>query len=436
MAAGVLAAAASAPAGWVLAYSLLSGTLGVGTTGNGFQRDFRVFDNFLDATANDNTTPNTGYPGQTGAELALWKSGHVWDSNVGTNNSAGGRNFDFDWQGRASAVGTTNDNTLSGLSGGTCSGGVLAFTETPIADGWRIRICEQWTWNDGPSSIGGSQMDLQGVNAHELGHSLGLGHTQSNFCSGACSARSTMCAFICNNGVSERTIATDDINGLNAKYGAIPANKPVLSSVTGNVTIGGTITLGGSAFAATGNNVKFTAQTSQNTGTIPGVVFNLPSSGGGTSISVTIPSAARDGNVFVWIPSISRLSNPRSIDIAGVLADGWEGPGDPSAAAEPFGGAPGLRGPDAVPAGGSGTFEVAGTPGSRATLLISASADLTSAGFLAAPVAALEVVLDGAGRAAVEVPAAAAGGTTAFVQALVPSGDRVVGTEVIATYLE
>ena len=69
--------------------------------------------------------------------------------------------------------GGTNDNINSAISGS--SGGVLAFAETPISNGWRIRYYETWNWQDGPGNDG--NIDLQGVACHEYGHALGLGHT-------------------------------------------------------------------------------------------------------------------------------------------------------------------------------------------------------------------------------------------------------------------
>jgi hypothetical protein len=196
--------------------------------------------------------------------------------------------------------------------GGSCGGGTLAYTEVPIADGWRIRFCEEHVWSDGPGAPGSNQVDIQGVATHELGHALGLAHTQMSFCPGNCVADSTMCPFYCN-GVGERTIATDDANGLQAIYGAITSTKPVITGISGSTNRGGTLVITGTGFAAT-VNVKFTAGAGANTGTIPGVVYGVPSASGGTQVSVTIPPGARDGNVLVWIPQ-NRLSNPFPIDI-------------------------------------------------------------------------------------------------------------------------
>src|SRR5262249_2159541 len=129
-----------------------------------------VFDNFLDATANDNTTPASQFPGWTGVELAVWKGISEWASLPHGDGSGdpvasnvigdGGANFDAMWAGSADGIGTSNQNIVS--SQPTCGGGgTLAYCETPISDGWRIRFCDEWTWDDGPGAIG-PRFDLQG----------------------------------------------------------------------------------------------------------------------------------------------------------------------------------------------------------------------------------------------------------------------------------
>lgn len=306
-AAAGLAAVVSLP-GMLHAWSLIGGSLGITTAGNGYQRDVRIFNNAADAAANDNLVPEANHPGALGAALAVWKASQAWNSNT----VEAVRNFDFDWQGDNTSNGI-NQNTVGwGTSG--CGGGVLAYTETPISDGWRILNCESWVWADGPGTPTFNQFDIQGIDAHELGHALGLGH--SNFNCGACNntptGAATMCSFICNNGTTERTLSTDDQAGLNAVYGAIPANKPVITGLSGSTAIGGTLVITGTSFAST-VNVKFTAGTSTNTGAIPGVVTGVSTNG--TQLSVVVPAAALDGNVFVWDTINGRLSNGFPIDI-------------------------------------------------------------------------------------------------------------------------
>jgi hypothetical protein len=309
--------AITAMPGTVFAFKLLGFSLPIGTSGNGYQRDFRCDNNFVDPSANNNNTPDPNYPGVLGASMAVWKAGEVWDSSKG-----GGKNFDYDWQSDLpTGIGGQDDNIVSALQGGGCANGVLAFTESPGANGWRIRFCDDnWVWDDGPGIPTGFRFDIQGVGAHELGHALGLEHPDAGNeggppCTGACSTHPTMCAIACDNASNARTLEDDDRNGLQAIYGTIPGNKPSITGLSGSFALGGVLTITGTNFAATNNRVKFSANTTTNTGAIPGVVDNVPSSNGGTRIDVTIPATALDGNVLVWIPSIPVLSNPFPIDI-------------------------------------------------------------------------------------------------------------------------
>ena len=100
-------------------FSLIGGSLSLS------QRDFRIFDNFTDASANNNVTPDAQFPGYTGAEMAIWKASVEWGSGLhGTGGGdahqpaglgSGGANFDASFQGNATGVGTTNENVHSPL---------------------------------------------------------------------------------------------------------------------------------------------------------------------------------------------------------------------------------------------------------------------------------------------------------------------------------
>ena len=297
------------------AYSLIGGSLSTA------QRDFRVFNNFTDASANNNVTPHVNFPGATGAVMAIWKGQVEWASGPYAGNGLGdgvtsnpnlgdgGANFDNTYQGTTTGTGTTNQNVHSELSGS--SGGVLAFTETPISDGWRIRYYASWTWQDGPGNVT-SGIDLQGVACHEIGHSLGLGHSNV---SGA-----TMLPSISGTGVGQRSINSDDIAGLQAVYGVKSATKPTITGISGNKAIGGVITISGTQFSTTGNTAWFTKANSDGN---PVTVGGLASSGGGTSISVTIPANVVDGEVLIQKNATGHasLSNAFPIDLGGPVGD-------------------------------------------------------------------------------------------------------------------
>jgi hypothetical protein len=312
--AATLAASFSVPT-TSAAWSTIGGNLGTG------QRDYRVFNNFTDAAANNNNVPHVNFPGHQGAVMSIWKACAEWASVPHAGNGlgdglasnpvigSGGANFDAKFEGTASIIGNTNQNIHSEQSGS--SGGTLAYTETPISDGWRIRYLSGWTWGDGPGSVGGSQIDLQGVACHEYGHALGLGH------SGASGA--TMRPSISGTGVGQRSINSDDSAGVQAIYGVKSGSKPEITAISGTLEVGSTLTITGFNFSPTGNQVWFTKAASD------GVSIKLTgvgSTGGGTQIQVTIPSGAVDGDVLVRFNGSGHtsLSNAWPIDVGGGVA--------------------------------------------------------------------------------------------------------------------
>ena len=74
---------------------------------------------------------------------------------------------------------------------------------------------ENWYTGSSASGIGANQFDLQGAMAHELGHAMGILHTNAS-CAG--SLRPTMCDSLAPGTTMFRSLATDDANALRYLY--------------------------------------------------------------------------------------------------------------------------------------------------------------------------------------------------------------------------
>ncbi|HIG11990.1 MAG TPA: matrixin family metalloprotease [Planctomycetes bacterium] len=277
------------------AYAFLGGSLDL------TQRDFRVHNNFTGGEANNNPSPDPNFPGATGAVLAIWKGVIEWGSVLHGSGGgddtqpgdlgSGGANFDASYQGLAPSPGGTDDNIISMLPG--FGGGLIAFAELPISDGWRIRFYEAPSiWHDGPGLIPSGQFDkdMQGVAAHEYGHALGLDHSQVN--------GSTMRGGSGGNQIGLRSIEADDIAGVQALYGLAAAQKPHIESYHLD---GSQVVILGNNFAASGNEVWFTRGSGLGDGT-PLKATGISSRAGGTLLRAVIPAAAGAGDILVKIP--------------------------------------------------------------------------------------------------------------------------------------
>jgi hypothetical protein len=334
-AAGLLLAAAAAT--WLsrptvaAAFTTLGESLGLD------QRDFRVFNNFADTQANDNTIPHPNFPGHTGAVMAIWKAHAEWGSEPRGGNGLGdglasnpvlgdgGANFDNTFQGLARDSGGANGNVHAALPG--LGGATLTLVMTPAADGWQILYNDDFTWDDGPGPPVFGALDLQGFATHEIGHTLGLGHSSV--------AGATMAPSLSGSGWDPRSIEADDIAGIQAIYGVKSASKPHIGSLSGSTDVGGALTINGSQFAPTGNEVWFTNSAADGT---PLKVTGVSSTAGGTQIDVTIPADAAAGEVLVHTPGSSgaTLSNAFPIDIGSPPgAFMLSGPGVPGSSLNP-----------------------------------------------------------------------------------------------------
>ena len=302
---GTLALAVAFVVPGSFAFSVTGDSLSSSTSD--YQRDIRVINNALDVAANDNQVEEPMFAGSVGAPLAIRKAAAAWSSA----DPNAGKNFDFDWQGLTGAGGS-NDNLVTWSNVGVCGGGVQAFLELPSSDGWRLTLCETFTWSDGPGAPLAGQIDIQGIVTHELGHALGLGHSNDVTC-GSCPDAPTMCPFLTCPIVEARTIEPDDAAGVAFVYGEAPAGKPVIDALLPGP--GGAIEIVGAGFDNF-VHVKFTAGTSDNALPIPGVVTNVPSLAGGTRVQVSPPGVAQvAGNVMIWEPSTGLLSNAFPYDL-------------------------------------------------------------------------------------------------------------------------
>jgi hypothetical protein len=264
------------------------------------QRDIRVHNNFDDSASNNNTTEHANWPGYTGADLAMWKAAAEWNSDSfgdgtgdGTQGNVGdgGANFSAIWNGSASGF-TTGQNIVHApnISGG----GAIAWMFGG-SNGWSIEFIDNdFNFADGPDGINGSQMDIQGVGCHEYGHSLGLGHSNTN---GA-----TMYYATSNGVTGTRSIHSDDKAGVQAVYGVQDAAMPYISSISGSLSGGGTAVVVGGNFTATACRLWFNSDVLDG-GSGGGEVYklnNLTSTGGGTQISFTVPNSGIEaGGVHV-----------------------------------------------------------------------------------------------------------------------------------------
>jgi hypothetical protein len=284
-----------------------------GINRNANQIGFQVYQtSFTDAASNNNVTADTNFPGATGAAMALWKAACEWNSELRGNNGngdplqpgglgSGGSNYDYMYHGTVTSVGSNENNVISATTS-SLGAGVFAVTFYSIPGaGWQMLFdnspTNNWNWVDGPGNeTGGLSTDIEGIGVHELGHGLGLAHSSD--------PSATMFATTTPGGsVGGRTIETDDINGIQSIYGAKSASKPKITGVTGNIYTFGIITITGTNFDPTSNDIWFSkdyAGSPEPGGTppTPVVVSGIPSTGG-TSISVQVPLGVIAGDIIV-----------------------------------------------------------------------------------------------------------------------------------------
>lgn len=104
---------------------------------------------------------------------------------------------------------TDGQNTLVWGAGGGCAGGCLAITALVLAAGQVITESDVLFNNAHPWTTNGANFDTQAVAAHELGHALGIHHTELFI---AAPNQPTMNATYF--GANGRTLQPDDIAAL------------------------------------------------------------------------------------------------------------------------------------------------------------------------------------------------------------------------------
>jgi hypothetical protein len=110
--------------------------------------------------------------GEPGTATALQNSLAAW-TNVG------GANHSLSYAGTTSAGWATDGiNTMLWAKGNGCNGNCLALTALVLTAG-QVIVESDITFNDRQDwNTNGSNFDVQAVASHELGHSLGIHHTE------------------------------------------------------------------------------------------------------------------------------------------------------------------------------------------------------------------------------------------------------------------
>jgi hypothetical protein len=137
-------------------------------------------------------------------------------SALQTWTNVGGAPHTLSYAGTTSSGFTTDGrNTVLWARGNGCNGSCLAITALVLASGQVITETDisfntRYTWN-----TNGSNYDTEAVLLHELGHTLGLHHTEVTS-----TPRPTMYAYYF--GIDGRTLENDDISGLQCSASRYP----------------------------------------------------------------------------------------------------------------------------------------------------------------------------------------------------------------------
>ena len=149
--------------------------------------------------------------GKAGVVLALQNALASWTAVTPAN-------YTLSYAGTTSAGYSTDGiNTVLWSTGNGCSGSCLALTALVLGPGQVIQesdvmFNDAYTWN-----TNGKDYDVQAIAAHELGHCLGIHHTELT------KPRNRPTMYASYFGVDGRTLETDDRDALNCSYSRYPA---------------------------------------------------------------------------------------------------------------------------------------------------------------------------------------------------------------------
>lgn len=117
----------------------------------------------------------------------------------------------------------SNDSSNNDITRGSIDGSrrTLAVTNIYYSGNTITRITMKFdsaeSWYLGSGTPGSGQIDGRSVSAHEFGHGIGVGHTQSTYCPSN-SNRATMCASYIIGTSYQRSLEVDDRNAVNSLY--------------------------------------------------------------------------------------------------------------------------------------------------------------------------------------------------------------------------
>ena len=163
----------------------------------------------------------------SGKGTALSNAATSW-----TNVSGASHNVSVSGNTNAGFV-TDGVNTLLWATGNGCTGGCLAITALVLASGQVITESDVSFNNSVSWATSGSDYDTEAIAAHEIGHCLGIHHTEVK----KPSNRPTMYAYYF--GTAGRSLASDDQQALQCAENRYPPSAPQFASRPDRATLAG-----------------------------------------------------------------------------------------------------------------------------------------------------------------------------------------------------